>query len=291
MFKLPANFYGIKTEIPEAALIQELNLTVIPFSVFFFFFYSISFRINKVSNPPWQTILAKWDDCILPLNLHVKFHLGLYFLASLFHKRWWGKSERSLPPCVTKKHFLPLSTGDLYLALMIHRTIHSGWGCIRFSQLGQSRFIQISQNSLSRPGERNACSISSVQLKLALFWPNKLYLLLGLWPSKLINETHNSAPFKVRVKCFTCISWGVFVFFRLYLGHAAPIFCFLRLPPARSSGLSVTHTDAGLWLHSAECGTLSKCLLEDGHETFCSFLIHGDTHFGMSVGHCEGGER
>lgn len=81
------------------------------------------------------------------------------------------------------------------------------------------------------------------------------------------------------------------MFFRLYLGHAATIFCFLRLPPARSSGLSVTHTDAGLWLHSAECGTLSKCLHEDGHETFCSFLIHGDTHFGMSVGHCEGGER
>lgn len=81
------------------------------------------------------------------------------------------------------------------------------------------------------------------------------------------------------------------MFFILYLGHAATIFCFLRLPPARSSGLSVTHADAGLWLHSAECGTLSKCLHEDGHETFCSFLIHGNTHFGMSVGHCEGGER
>lgn len=41
MFKLPANFYGTKTEIPEAALIQELNLTVIPFSVFFFLLHQL----------------------------------------------------------------------------------------------------------------------------------------------------------------------------------------------------------------------------------------------------------
>lgn len=40
------------------------------------------------------------------------------------------------------------------------------------------------------------------------------------------------------------------MFFRLYLGRAATIFCFLRLPPARSSGLSVTR---GCWFVAAFC--------------------------------------
>lgn len=178
MFKLPANFYGIKTEIPKAALIQELNLTVIPFS--FFVFNSISFRINKVSNPPWQTILAKWDDCILPLNLHVKFHLGLYFWHLYFTN---GGGVKASAPCrpVSQKTFFTLIYWWLVSRPNDSQDAHSGWCCIRFSQLGQSRFNQMSQNSLSRPGERNTCSISSVQLKLALFSRNKLYLLLGVW--------------------------------------------------------------------------------------------------------------